>query len=224
MRVGLVLIAAASTGPIGSVLTRMVRGDLPLAVSLVTAFGGLNLLTVPVLGALLLQRTVPFPLVPVLTSLLLVFAPLLLGYLWTQLSQRRNVSAARTAVQMRFAGAASSILLATAVSVALVSDFERVAVLLFGPVGLLSLVTMMVIAAAAFFLGTTSSQRATLAIVLNARGGGLALTVAALHFADVQDARATVVTFSLVTQVLPTVVTLVMRRVNKRPSVGHVAG
>ena len=213
MRIGLVLIAASSTGPIGSVLTRIARGDQPLAASLITAFGALNLVTVPGIGALLLGKTVGFPLSEVLTSMmLLVFAPLLVGYLWTVISRARKVSESRSAAQMRVMGTVSSVTLAMAMSIALIYDWDRVVELLFSPVGLLSIVTMVVIGVAGFVVGDTRVRKITLAIVLNARGGGLALTVAALHFSAVTDVRATVVTFSLVTQVLPTVLVLALRR------------
>lgn len=213
VRVGLVMIAAASTGPIGSVLTRMVRGDLPLATSLVTAFGALNLLTVPLLGMLLLRNTVPFPLGPVVTSmLLLVIAPLIIGYLWELVNKKRQLDPKRKHRQLQQVGKASSVLLVAAIAVALTFDADRVFAMLFGPVGLVSWITMTGIVGAACLVGRTAIERMTLSIVLNARGAGLSLTVVALHFAHLTDARAAVLTFSLVTQIVPTVIMAITKR------------
>lgn len=212
-RIGLVLIAAASTGPIGSVLTRMMRGDVPLATSLIAAFGGLNLLTVPLIGAVLLGRTVPFPLGPVVSSmLLLVFLPLCVGYVWRRITFSRKVDAAGVAAQMRVLATISTTFLGAAILLALVTDFAQVIEMLSSSVGVLSVITMVVISLAAALVGDTPARRATLAIVLNARAGGLALTVAALHFSDNPDVRASVVAFSAVTQLVPTVVVLLRGR------------
>lgn len=218
MRVGLVIIAAASAGPIGSVLTRMVRGDQPLAVSLVTAFGALNVLTVPVLGALLLREAVPFPLGPVVTSMtLLVFAPLFAGYLWAKVSERRQFNPERKARQLQVIGKASTWLLVVAIIVAMSFDAERVVEMLFGPVGLLAVVIMTVIAVTSYVVGRDSTERATLAIVVNARGAGLSLTIVALHFAHLADARAAVLTFSLITQIVPALLVLITKRLTGKP-------
>lgn len=216
IRVGLVVIAAASAGPIGSVLTRIVGGNQPLAVSLITVFGGLNLLTVPLLGAVLLRATVPFPVGPVATSMMvLVIAPLVCGYVWARVSSWRQVSDERKTRWLRRIGAASSVSLSAAIMIAVTFDFVRVIELLLGPVGVLSVITMTVIAAAAFWLGRTFDERATLMVVLNARGAGLALIVAALHFSQMDDVRATVLAFSFVTQVVPAVLVLVAKRWSK---------
>lgn len=224
MRVGLVVIAAASAGPIGSVLTRIVRGDQPLAVSLITVFGGLNLVTVPVLSALLLRATVPVPLGPVITSMaLLVIAPLVCGYVWARVSARRQASGDRKARQLRFFSAASSLSLAVAIMIAVTFDYVRVVELLLGPIGLLSVITMTVITVATYLVGHTWQERVTLMVVLNARGAGLALIVGALHFGDVDDVQATVLAFSLVTQAVPALLVLIAKRWLDRPRTSRTA-
>lgn len=212
MRIGLVLIAAASTGPIGAVLTRIVRGDVPLATSLITAFGVLNLVTVPLIGALLLGRTVPFPLVPVMSSMLqLVFLPLAIGTVWRRIAVKRKVALARREAQMRVLSVISTVFLAAAALVALAVDFVQVVKMLAGPIGVLALLTAAATTLAAFAVGDSRARRVTLTIVLNARAGGLALTVTALHFAHTPDVRATVVAFSIVTQLFPTLTVLIRR-------------
>lgn len=224
IRVGLVVIAAASAGPIGSVLVRIVRGDQPLAVSLITAFGGLNLVTVPLLGAVLLRATVPFPVGPVATSMMaLVIAPLVCGYVWARVRGWRQVSAERQSRLLRRISAASSLSLSAAIMIAVTFDFARVIELLLGPVGLLSVVTMTVIATAAYCVGRTFDERATLTVVLNARGAGLALIVGALHFSQMDDVRATVLAFSVVTQVVPSLLVLIAKRWSNHAKGGRTA-
>lgn len=224
MRVGLVLIAAASTGPIGAVFTRIVRGDLPLAVSLVTAFGALNLVTVPLIGALLLRHTVTVPLVAVMTSmLLLVVLPLGAGAAWRRVNSARRVPAARVARQMRVLSLVSTVTLVGALLVALTVDFGEMLQLLAGPVGVLAFAVTVMVSIAAYGVGDTAVRRVTLAIVLNARGGGLALTVAALHFAHIGEVRATVVTVAVVMQALPTALVMLHSRFATAPVGGPAA-
>ena len=92
---GLVIVVAASAGPIGVALARIARGDVALAVTLVTGIGLLNLLTVPLLSGLLLPDSVPLPVGPVLTSLAsLLVLPLLGGRLFNAVLVRLRTSVA----------------------------------------------------------------------------------------------------------------------------------
>ena len=219
VRAGLVIVAATSTGPIGIALTRIVGGDQPLAVSVVTAFNALNLITVPILTALLLPAAVPLPLLPVAGTLLgLVVLPLVLGRAWGALPSVRRRGQEEQARRSRRIGRVSSVLLVAALAVALSFELPRVVQLVRGPLGLVVLVSLVMTSAAAWLVGRTTTERTTLAITLNARGAGLALTVVALHFAALPDLRATILVHSGITQSLPVLVALIAKRSRREQS------
>jgi len=210
---GLVIVAAASAGPIGVALARAGRGDMPLAVTLVTGIGLLNLLTVPVISTLLLPRTIPLPLVAIVTNLIgLLLVPLILGRaMHVLLGWVRATQATRARVLANIGNTASMCLIG-AVGVALFLEPGPTIRALAGPITPIAIVTMLVVAAAARAITRDVARRRTIALVINARAVGLALTLAALHFSDVPGLRATVLAFGGLTQVVPILVVLVARR------------
>jgi BASS family bile acid:Na+ symporter len=219
VRAGLVLVAASSAGPIGIALTRVVRGDVPLAVSIVTTFGALNLITVPLIAGLLLPTDIALPLIPVTLSLLgLVIAPLLVGRAWGAIAARRGRD--RTAIVRITArvGTLSSVLLLLALATAFTLDAREMVALFDGPITAITLAVMGVVLIGILLSDRDRARRRTLAVVLNARGAGLALAMATLHLSDVAGVRPAVLIFSGLTQVIPTLVLLAGDQFSRRPA------
>ena len=216
-RAGLVLVAAASCGPIGMALTRIVRGDVPLSVTLVLGLGALNVLTVPIITSLLLPEGFTIPLATLLTSLAgLAVTPLLLGRLVARVLARTGASDGRTTAVLTGAGRIADVSLAGAIGMALLLEPREIVDTLAGPVLPVAVLTMVVIVAAARRVTDDPDVRRTIAVTINARAVGLALAVATLHLPDVDGLRAVVLAYGGLTQALPTLVALSLRRVTSR--------
>jgi BASS family bile acid:Na+ symporter len=212
-RAGLVIVAAASCGPIGVALARIGRGDVPLGVTLVIGFGALNLLTVPVVTGLLLPDAITLPLGPLLTSLLgLAVAPLALGRLVGRLVLRGDRTMADIARPLAVVARVGDVALAGAVLTALLLDTREVVGMLAGVIPVIALIAMGTVALAARFATRDVARRRTIALTINARAVGLALTLATLHLGDVPGLRATILTYGGLTQLVPLLVVLFLRR------------
>ena len=212
-RAGLVIVAAASAGPIGVALSRVGRGDTALSVTLVTGIGLFNLATVPLVTSLLLPEGITFSIGPVLTSLVsLLVVPLLAGRAVAVTLTRSGASDESRTRLLSVVGRAASVSLAGAVVVALFLEPELVTDVLAGPVTLIAIVVMLVVTLAARTLTADAARRRTISLVVNARAVGLALTLTALHLGDVEGLRATVLAYGGLTQLIPITVVLIARR------------
>lgn len=212
-RAGLLIVAAASAGPIGIALARIGRGDIPLSVTLVTGIGALNLLTVPLLTVLLLPESITLPIGPVFTNLVgLLIVPLLAGRLLSSVLTRWEASDALRTRLLGIVGRGADVSLAGAVSIALFIDPALIFEVLRGPVTLIAIVTMLVVTLSARIITPDAARRRTITVVVNARAVGLALTLTALHLGDVPELRATVLTYGGLTQLVPIAVLLIARR------------
>lgn len=213
---GLIIVAAASAGPIGIALARIAHGDIPLSVTLVTGIGLLNLITVPLITGLLLPESVPLPLGPVLSSLVtLLVLPLLLGRLVGRLLAWRSVPIDTRTRLLGAVGSGATASLAGAVTVALFLEPELVLDVLLGPVTPIAIVTMLAVMLAARTISHDHARRRTIAVVINARAVGLALTLTALHFGDVPGLRATVLAYGGLTQMVPIIVVIGARQLDR---------
>jgi bile acid:Na+ symporter, BASS family len=213
---GLVIVAASSAGPIGIALSRVARGDVPLSVTLVTGIGLLNLITIPIVSALLLPQSVPFPLAPVMSSLVgLLIVPLLLGRLFSILADRRQASSERRSKVLDIVGRSATVCLVGAVTVALFLEPELALEVLAGPVTLVAVIAMAAVTLLARAISSDPARRRTIAVVINARAVGLALTLTALHFGDVPGLRATVLAYGGLTQLVPIVVVVGARQLER---------
>lgn len=207
-RVGLVIVAATSCGPIGMVLTRLVGGDVPLGVSLVVGLGAANLVTVPLLTGLLLPEGVAIPLSSLALSLAgLAVAPLLAGRAFGIVTARRGIPDARLSELVAWCARGANVLLGGAVATALAIE-PRAVLLLAGPVLPVGLAAMLAVAFGSRFVSTDPARRRTVSVTVNARAVGLALTVVALHLGDVEGVRATVLAYGGLTQIVPVAVVL----------------
>ena len=212
-RAGLVVVAAASCGPIGMALTRIARGDVPLSVTIVLGLGALNLLTVPLVTGLLLPEGLTIPLPSLLTSLVgLAIAPLVLGRVVARLLARADRGPQQTAAVLARAGRVADVSLAGAIGMALLLEPRAVLGALVGPVLPIALVTMTAVVVAARAITQDAAARRTIAMTVNARAVGLALAVATLHLGDVEGLRAVVLAYGGLTQAAPVLVALAVRR------------
>ncbi len=203
-RVGLIIIMAASTGPIGMALVRILRAEIPVAVSIIALFSASNLVTVPFIMWLLVPEALHVPTDAVVqTLLLLVVLPLLTGWTIRVVSLRRGVAPIRLARTIARTGTASSIALALALSIAAIIDVAGLVAFLSSPAALTIPAGMLATYLAIRPIGSDARRRVALWIALNARAAGLSLTIVALHLPDAPGVRAAVIGYAGATQVLP---------------------
>lgn len=213
-RAGLVIVSAASCGPIAIALTRIAHGDVPLSVTLVVGLGALNLMTVPIVTGLLLPAGITIPLGTLVTTLLgLAVAPLVIGRLISVAATRLRIADVTYARGLGVAQRVGDVALAGAVTTALLLDTRAVIEVLAGPVLIVTAVSLAVITLAARAITPDPERRRTVAIAINARAVGLALTLATLHLGAVPGLRATILAYGGLTQLIPVLVVLVGRRV-----------
>jgi BASS family bile acid:Na+ symporter len=214
-RAGLVLVSAASSGPIGIALSRIARGDVPLSVTIVVGLGALNLITVPVVTTLLLPSGVTIPLTTLLTSLLgLAVAPLLLGRLVALLRERSKASDAAYVRMIARLRLGADVTLFGAVTTAFLLDTRELIAALRGPVLGIAFFVMLVVMLCARAVTDDPARIRTVAITINARAVGLALALATLHLGDVEGLRATILAYGGLTQLVPILVVLIGRRLS----------
>jgi BASS family bile acid:Na+ symporter len=216
-RAGLVIVSAASSGPIGMALSRIARGDVALSVTIVVGLGALNVLTVPIVTSLLLPSGITIPLMTLLTSLLgLAVAPLLLGRFVALVRTRAGIA---DIPYLRLIGRARRIgdlALAGAVTTALLLEPRDVIAMLAGPVLAIALMVMLVVTLGARAVSSDPARIRTVAVTINARAVGLALALATIHLGDVEGLRATILAYGGLTQLVPLLVVLIARRMPTR--------
>jgi BASS family bile acid:Na+ symporter len=213
---GLVIVAASSAGPIGVALSRVARADMPLSVTLVTGIGLLNLISVPMIGWLFLPQSVPLPIAPIISSLVgLLVVPLLLGRLFSTVAEGRGMSLEQRSKLLDNVGRAATACLVGAVTVALFLEPELALQVLAGPVTLIAIITMVAVTLLARTISRDPARRRSIAVVVNARAVGLALTLTALHFGDVPGLRAVVLAYGGITQLVPVLVVIGARQLER---------
>jgi BASS family bile acid:Na+ symporter len=216
-RAGLVIVSAASSGPIGMALSRIARGDVPLSVTIVVGLGALNVLTVPIVTSLLLPAGITIPPMTLLTSLVsLAVAPLLLGRFVALVRTRAGIA---DVPYLRLIGRARRIgdlALAGAVTTALLLEPRDVFAVLAGPVLAIALAVMLVVTLGARAVSSDPARIRTVAVTINARAVGLALALATIHLGDVEGLRATILAYGGLTQLVPLLVVLIARRMPAR--------
>jgi bile acid:Na+ symporter, BASS family len=203
-RTGLIIVMAASTGPIGMALVRILRAEVRVAVSIIALFGASNLVTVPALLWLLVPDAVHVPVGDVVVTLLaLVTAPLLLGWSLRTEALRRGMTAERIQHLASRVGSASTLALAIAVAFAASMDLRGVLTFITSAAVLTVPVALIASHLAISRIAGDPRRRVALWISLNARAGGLSLSIAALHLPDVPGVRATILGYLGATQLLP---------------------
>lgn len=210
---GLVIVSAASSGPIGMALTRIARGDVPLSVTLVVGLGMLNLVTVPLVTWLLLPAGITIPITSLMTSLAgLAVAPLLIGRLFARVTQAARLSGPTVLRILAGVRRTGDVLLLGAIATALLLEPSEVLEALTGPVLIVAVVAMLAISLTARLVTSDPRRVRTVAITVNARAIGLALTLATLHLGDVAGLRAVILAYGGLTQMVPVLTVLLLAR------------
>lgn len=210
---GLVILAAASAGPIGVALARIARTDVASAVALVTLLGLANLVTTPLLMLLLLPAALHVPALELGRSLLLLLAvPLGAGAVLRRTLVRRRWHPERTARLVRRLGATSSLLLATAVTVGFLIDPPAIVDALIGPPAVSGLVMLTAVGGGAALLGLGAQRGRSVWLVTTARSVGVGLAIVAIHLPEALAARATVLAVGGLTQAVPVLALLAVNR------------
>ncbi len=216
-RTALIIVAASSTGPIGIALARLVRGDVALAVSLVTALGVLNVITVPLVTGLLLPDSFQLPLGQLLaTLLLLVVLPLATGRLWARVTTRPGSSPSLHRRGLALAARLSDVALLVAIGAALLFDPAALLEVWTGPIMFIAVATMLVVFLAARILSSDGARQRTLIVVMNARAVALGLTLVALYLPDLPEVRTVVLGFGGIMQLVPIGVAVSVRLGQRR--------
>jgi predicted Na+-dependent transporter len=206
-RVGLIIIMAASTGPIGMALVRILRAEIPVAVSIIALFSASNLFTVPFIMWLLVPEALHVPTGAVFqTLLLLVTLPLLTGWTIRVVSLRGGVAPDRLARAIARVASASTVALAAALTIAALIDLRGLGDFLSSRAALTIPAGLLATYVAIRLTGRGAQQRVALWIALNARAAGLSLTIVALHLADAPGVRAAVLGYAGATQLLPAII------------------
>lgn len=210
---GLVIVSAASSGPIGMALTRIAGGDVPLSVTLVVGLGMLNLVTVPLVTWLLLPAGITIPITSLMTSLAgLAVAPLLIGRLFARVTQAARLSGPTVLRILAGVRRTGDALLLGAIATALLLEPSEVLEALTGPVLIVAVVAMLAISLTARLVTSDPRRVRTVAITVNARAIGLALTLATLHLGDVAGLRAVILAYGGLTQMVPVLTVLLLAR------------
>jgi len=217
---GIAVVAAASNGPIGVALTRIGRGDVPVAVALVTALGAANVVTIPILMMLLVPAAVGVPVGAIAQSLVLLLGlPLAAGAALRRIQERRQRHPEAIARTARRLGAVSSALLALALCSAFAIDPRGVVADADGPVPLIALGGLVLLAGAARLVTRDPVLWRTLWLTLTARSVGVALAVVALHLPRVPGTLSAVLVVGGLTQIVPVSAILIGDRVRRsRPA------
>jgi predicted Na+-dependent transporter len=127
----------------------------------------------------------------------------------------RSMSSERRSRILENAGRVATTSLAGAVTVALFLEPELAREVLAGPVTIIAIVTMIVVTLISRVISEDSARRRTIAVVINARAVGLALTLTALHFGDVPGLRAVVLAYGGLTQLVPILVVVGARQLER---------
>lgn len=218
-RAALVIVAAVSCGPIGIALARLARGDVALGITLVVGLGALNVITVPILTGLLLPSSITIPLAGLLGNLVgLALLPLALGRVYAAVVARRGTSAATIERTLGSIRRLADLALVAAVATAATLDLSATLRILAGPVLVIAAAVMATVTLGARLITADRSRIRTIAVTVNARAIGLALTITALQLSSVPDLRATVLAYGGLTQVVPLLVVLLARWMPRRVS------
>jgi predicted Na+-dependent transporter len=212
-RVGLIIIMASSTGPIGMALVRILRAEIPVAVSIIGLFSASNLVTVPLLMWLLVPEALHVPTGAVVQTLfVLVTLPLLSGWTIRVTSLRRGVTPERLARAVGRVASASTLALAAALTIAATIDLRGLLDFVGSRAALTIPAGLLATHLAVRLISTDPRRRIALWVALNARAAGLSLTIVALHLGDAPGVRAAVLGYAGATQLLPFIIARSLQR------------
>ena len=216
--IGLLLVGAASAGPLGIKASQLARGDVGYAVSLVVVLEVVNAAAIPVWVALLMPPGVVIPFAEMLVTLAAVLLlPLALG---AALGARSPARAQRLTRPLR---STASFGLTLVIALVVSRNVDAVIDAVGAGVAAVAVVTVGASLLAGWSIGGPAlGTRISTALVTGIRANALALAIARASFPDVVSTTVAVVAFGVVSITLPVVVALAvgrnMRRDGARPA------
>jgi bile acid:Na+ symporter, BASS family len=198
---GILIVAAASAGPLSLKVVDVAGGDLPLAVGLILILELANVVFIPLWPALLLPQGVSSPALDVGRSvLILILLPLLAGW---GMRQRCPDIAERSATLLRRISTTGFVI---ALMLVLARNVGDVADVLDSGVVVVAAVTLIAgMLAAALLTGPDRPTRVTASLVTGVRANAAALAVAGTAFAGQPRLTAAIVVFGLLSICLPSI-------------------
>ena len=207
--IGLLLVGAASAGPLGVIASRIAGADVALAVVVVGTLEVANLVVIPAWTAILLPRAVQVPFADIATFIAVwLVMPLLAGFFVKARFPRVVPSTAWVSARIAAIGTVLMVLIAVTGSIDLLGPAVHSGVAT-------ASVIILVLAFGAGWLGAGGTQdaRATVALTTAQRGNGVALGLALTAFAAVPEASTAVIVFgTLATVIVPTTALLMRAR------------
>ena len=195
--IGLILVGATAAGPLSIVAVQLARGDTILALATVTWLEVANAVAVPVWAALLLPRSAPVPMGPVVVVLVAgVLAPIVAGTLV-------RVRGPGLADRLEPIARVVSILgLIAVIAIVVVENVPLVGAAAKAGVPLATVLLMAFALAGGWLVGgSLPSTRLAIALVSAQRGSSVALAIAVTAFADVPEAAVAVAVFGMISVV-----------------------
>lgn len=205
---GILIIAAASAGPLSLKVVDIADGDLPLAMGLVLILELANVVVIPLWPAVLLPEGVGSPALDVGRSVVvLILLPLTVSWAlraWRPATVTRVVGPLRRGSTIGFAVALVFVL---ARSVSVIPEVVGSGV---AQVACVTIIVAML--AAALVVGQDRSTRITASMVTGVRANATALAVAGTAFAGQPQVTAAIVVFGLLSIGLPSIAAIVLAR------------
>jgi BASS family bile acid:Na+ symporter len=205
---GLLLVGAASAGPLGLKLATVARGDTALAIGLVVALELANLVAIPIWAAVLLPAGVDAPVGAMVRTLALgVVAPIVLGSI---LATVAPTWAARLAPALDRLSTLGLLVVITGV---VLRDWPIVLEAAAAGVQIVAAASVLGALAAGWWIGGPSrSVRVTTALVSAVRANVPALAVASAAFGASAEPTVAIVVFGVVSVVVAPAAAVLLRR------------
>jgi predicted Na+-dependent transporter len=196
---GVLLVGVASAGPLGITASRIAHGDARAAFAFVVVLEAINALAIPVWVVVLLPAGAHVSLGPLIVTLvLLVLAPLAVGI---AIHARLGVRIERWAAPLGTVSSALVVLLVAAVLVRYSAEVGDA--IAHGVVAVAALTVLAALALGWMLGGPGPGTRIAVCMVTGVRANGLALAIARASFPLQPDVHAAVVTFGLLSIVVP---------------------
>lgn len=204
--VGLLLVGAASAGPLGIKMSQLAHGDVGYAVSLVVLLEVANAAAIPVWSALLMPAEVVIPYAQlILTLAAVLLLPLAVG---AAVGNRKGIAVQRLARPLRSIG---NLGLAAVILLIIGRDLEAVVDASTRGVAAVATITVGIALVAGWILGGPARPtRISTGLVTSVRANALALAVARSSFPNNSSTAVAVVAFGVISITVPTAVALWM--------------
>jgi bile acid:Na+ symporter, BASS family len=213
--IGLLLVGAASAGPLGLVAVRIAGAEAGVALAAVGMLELANIVVIPVWSAILLPRTVGVGAGEIAVGLIVwLVLPLMAGRLVAQRAPEAVPGILRVTTPVATVGWLLSIALSLLGAWTLIGPAASS-----GTFGAAVVLAITCLVGGWVFAGGDVRTRSTGALITGQRGNAIALGIAATAFADMPQAALAVVLFGTLVSVLVPATAFVLRGVGHRQPV-----